>query len=102
MITPTQGAGSLIGRVARELTYLPEEDLPLVVEFVEYLRQRRLTASPQKMSAADIQAEAHRRALQLKDVPHSEVVARFQALTEAIRAEAVKSGKAVEGDWQGD
>ncbi len=100
MLTPTQNADSLIGRVARELTYLPEEDLPLVVEFVEYLRRQRV--SQRKMSAVDIQAEAHRRALQMKDAPRSEVVARFQALTEAMRAEAIQSGQAVEGDWQGD
>jgi len=30
-----------IGRVASELTQLPEEDLPLVVEFVEFLKQRK-------------------------------------------------------------
>jgi hypothetical protein len=54
------------------------------------------------MSAAEIQAEAHRRALQMKNVPRAEVVARFQALTEAIRAEASESGQAIEGDWQSD
>lgn len=100
MLTPTQNADSLIGRVARELTYLPEEDLPLVVEFVEYLRRQR--AAQRKMSAVEIQVEAHRRALQMKDVSRAEVVARFQALTEAIRAEAIKSGQAVDGDWQSD
>lgn len=100
MLTSTQNADSLIGRVARELTYLPEEDLPLVVEFVEYLRRQR--ASQQKMSAAEIQAEAHLRALQMKNVPRAEIVARFQALAEVIRADAVKKGQAIEGDWQGD
>jgi hypothetical protein len=100
MLTSTPNADSLIGRVARELTYLPEEDLPLVVEFVEYLRRQR--ASQQKMSAAEIQAEAHRRALQMKQVPRAEVVARFQALTEAIRADVIKRGQAIEGDWQSD
>ena len=100
MLTSTQNADSLIGRVARELTNLPEEDLPLVVEFVEYLRRQR--SSQQKMSVAEIQAEAHRRALQMKNVPRAEVVARFQALAEMIRADAVKQGQAIEGDWQGD
>ncbi len=100
MLASTQNADSLIGRVARELTYLPEEDLPLVVEFVEYLRRQRV--SQQKTSAAEIQAEAHRRALQMKDVPRTEVVARFQALAEMIRADAVTKGQAIEGDWQRD
>ena len=100
MLAPTQNADSLIGRVARELTHLPEEDLPLVVEFVEYLRRQR--TAQRKMSAANIQAEAHRRALQMKNVPRAEVVARFQGLTEAIRAEAIQADQAADGDWSGD
>lgn len=100
MLTPTQNADSLIGRVMRELTYLSEEDLPLVLEFVEYLRRQR--ALQRKVSAAQIRAEAHRRALQMKDVPRAEVIAYFQALAEAIRAETVKGSQAVDGDSPGD
>ena len=48
VVTPT-----LIGWVASELTRLPEEDLSLVVEFVEFLKQRRATPT-QWLSLAEI------------------------------------------------
>ena len=93
--------GNLIGRVASELTQLPEEDLPLVIEFVEYLKQRRVTPK-QRLSPAEMRAEARRRASLLRDVPREEIVARFRELTEEIRQEAIAKGTAIEGDWKGD
>ena len=90
-----------IGRVASELTQLPEEDLPLVVEFVEFLKQRK-ARSAQRLSLTEIQAEARRRAALLQDVPREEIVARFRELTEEIRQEAIAQGTAIEGDWVSD
>jgi hypothetical protein len=92
---------TLIGRVASELTRLPEEDLPLVIEFVEYLKQRRAKPT-QWLSPAEMRAEARRRASLLRDVPREEIVARFRELTEEIRQEAIAKGMAIEGDWGGD
>ncbi len=90
-----------IGRVASELTQLPEEDLPLVVEFVEFLKQRQ--ARPvHRLSLAEMRAEAHRRAALLQNVPREEIVARFRELAEEIRQEAIAQGTAIEGDWVGD
>ena len=95
-MTPT-----LIGRVASELTRLPEEDLSLVIEFVEHLKQRR--AIPREpLSPAEMRTEARRRATLLRDVPREEIVARFLELAEEIRREAIAKGTAVEGDWEGD
>ena len=102
MSTHNLAADSLIGRVARELTSLPEEDLPLVVEFVEYLKRRRPTPVQRPLSVAEIRSEARRRASQLGALPRAEIVARFQELAEAIRQKSVSDGTAVEGDWQGD
>ena len=90
-----------IGRVASELTQLPEEDLLLVVEFVEFLKQRK-ARSAQRLSLTEIQAEARRRAALLQDVPREEIVARFRELTEEIRQEAIAQGTAIEGDWVSD
>jgi hypothetical protein len=90
-----------IGRVASELTQLPEEDLPLVVEFVEFLKQRK-ARSAQRLSLTEMQAEARRRAALLQDVPREEIVARFRELTEEIRQEAIAQGTAIEGDWVSD
>ncbi len=80
-------APGLIGRVALELTKLPEQDLPLVVEFVDYL-QRRQAAPQGVLSVAEMRAEARRRAGLLRQVPRHEIVARFRELTEEIRREA--------------
>jgi hypothetical protein len=73
----------------------------LIVEFVSYLKQRRSTPG-RKLSAAEIRAEARRRASALKGVPRHELVARFQELSESILAQAVAKGTAIEGDWQRD
>lgn len=44
---------SMIGQVTSDLTLLPEEDLPLVVEFVDYLKDRRKRKTPQPLSVAE-------------------------------------------------
>ena len=93
---------SLIGRVAREMTTLPEEDLPLVVEFVEYLKRQRGTPPKRRLTVAEVRSEARRRAGQLGALPRSEIVTRFQEIADAIRQEAVTGGTAVDGDWQSD
>jgi hypothetical protein len=92
---------TLIGRVASELTQLPEEDLPLVIECVEYLKKQRVTPR-QRLSPAEMRAEARRRASLLRDVPREEIVARFRELSEEIRQEAIVKGTSIEGDWKGD
>jgi hypothetical protein len=89
----------MIGRVASELARLPEEDLPLVIEFVDYLKQQRQVAPRQRLSVAEMRAEARRRASLLCDVPRSEIVNRFRELAEEIRQEAIAKGTAIEGDW---
>ena len=102
MSMPRSTAENLIGQVTRELATLPEEDLPLVVEFVEYLKHQRRAPPQRRWSVAEIRSEARRRATQLGALPRAEIVARFQELAEAIRQEAVTGGSAVEGDWQSD
>jgi len=92
---------SLIRQAVIDVASLPEEDLSLIVEFVSYLKQRRSTPG-RKLSAAEMRAEARRRASALKDVPRHKLVARFEELTEAIRSEAMAKGAAIEGDWQRD
>ena len=102
MATKIVTAHEMIGRVVSELTQLPEEDLPLVIEFVDYLKQQRQTTSQQQLSPAQIRAEARRRASRLAEIPRTEIVARFQELAEEIRQEAITRGAAIEGDWPGD
>ncbi len=95
-------APSMIGRVALELTELPEEDLPLIIEFVDYLKRQHQAAPQQHLSVTEIRAEARRRASLLREVPRAEIVARFRELAEEIRQEAIDKGTAVEGDVMSD
>lgn len=87
----------IIGRVALEMTALPEEDLPLVLDFVDALKKRRTAPAPYK-TAQELVAEAKRRADLLADVPRAERVARFERLVEEIRQEAIEKGTAIDGD----
>jgi len=87
--TPTS---SMIGHVVLELTQLPEQDLSLVIEFVDYLKRKRQAKSSHQLSVAEMRAEARRRVEKLRQVPRDEIVARFQELTEEIRQEAVDRG----------
>jgi hypothetical protein len=93
---------SLIRQAVVQVASLPEEDLSLVIEFVDYLKQRHKSPAERRLAAAEMRAEARRRASALQGVPRHQLVARFKELTEAIRSEAVAKGTAIEGDWQRD
>jgi hypothetical protein len=86
-----------VSQVAARLAELPPEDLPLVVDFLDYLKERRPVSA-----SARLRTEARRRARLLQDVPREQLAARFAELTEEIRREAIAKGTAVDGDWVGD
>ena len=88
-----------VTQVAARLAELPPEDLPLVVDFLDYLKERRPSSSRR---VAELRTEARHRARLLQDVPREQLAARFAELTEEIRREAIEKGTAVEGDWVGD
>lgn len=88
-----------VRQVAARLTELPPEDLRLVVDFLDYLKERRPGSSSR---VAELRVEAKRRARLLQDVPREQLVARFAELTEDVRREAIEKGTAIEGDWVGD
>lgn len=92
----------LIWQVTSELTALPEEDIPLVVEFVDYLKYRRREKPAPRRSAAEIRAEVKERAKLLDQIPREEIVHRFEELSESIRQDAIRRGVATDGDWTGD
>jgi hypothetical protein len=94
-------AHEIIGRVVVEVTHLPQEDLPLVLDFVEHLKQRQETLR-RKALVAEVQAAARRRAKELESVPREQIVARFDQLIEEIRQTAIDNGTAIEGDWESD
>lgn len=95
-------APQMIGQLALKLAELPEEDLQLVVEFVDHLGEKGSVESLSSLSAEEIREEARRRARLLRDVPREQLVARFIEVGEQIRQEAISKGTAIDGDWTGD
>lgn len=95
-------ASSVIGQVALKLAKLPEGDLQLVLELVDYLEEQHPSEPAKSRAPAALREEARRRSALLKDVPREQLVARFLALGDEIRREAVRKGTAVDGDWAGD
>lgn len=90
-----------IGEAAVKLTTLAEDDLPLVVEFLDVLEQRRVKPAD-SLTVAQIRELAKTRARLLADVPRDVLMARFLELAEEIRQKAIAQGTAVDGDWTGD
>ena len=95
-------APQTLGKLVVKLTGLPEEDLQLVVDFVDCLEEKRPAEPARSLSAAEIREEARKRALLLRDVPRDQLIARFVEVGEQIRQEAIANGTAIEGDWTGD
>lgn len=95
-------AQALIGGVALRLVQLPLEDISLVAQMVTRLQQQRQAAAPRRLSPVEIVTEARRQAALLSDVPRAEIAARFEALAEEIRGQAIAQDTAIEGDWLGD
>jgi hypothetical protein len=95
-------AQALIGGVALRLSQLPLEDISLVAQMVTRLQQQRQAAPSRRLSPAEIVTEARRQAALLSDVPRVEIAARFEALAEEIRGQAIAQGTAIEGDRLGD
>ena len=90
-----------IGEAASKMTALPEADLPLVLEFLDTLKQST-PPPPTSMPVAQIRELARRRAERLGHVPREILMARFLELAEEIRQQVIARGTAVEGDWTGD
>ena len=95
------GIPAVIGKVATGLVQLPVEDIAMVAQLVARLQQQRQPAAPRRLPA-EIVTEARRQVALLRDVPRAEIAARFEALTEEIRGQAVSQGTAIEGDWRDD
>ena len=104
MSAEIQDRDSLVGRAFLELAHLPEEDVPLVIEFMSALRQRWAGSARAERGrvTAELVARARQQAAALQDVPREQLAARFVALTEDIRARVISQGTAIDGDWRGD
>lgn len=93
----TSDTSELLREAIREVILLPDKDLVAVVEFVGSLKRDH--ARP---SLAEIKAEAARLTQQLEGLSRAELFKRFNDNLEAIRANAIAQGTAIEGEWEHD
>lgn len=88
---------SLLRRTVVEVASLPDDDLAIVVDVVAFLKQQRSAET-----AADIRRAARQRAAALRAQPRDQLAAQLIEVGERIRSQAVASGTAIDGDWEGD
>jgi len=89
---------NMLREVIISVVRLPEEDLPLVAEFVGQLRQRH---APHPNLVA-LRAEVQRKAALLAEVPREQLAAQFLQLVDELRDEAVAHGVALSAEPEGD
>ena len=88
---------SLLRQTMIEVANLPDDDLPILLDIVVFLKQQRAAAT-----AADIGRSARQRAVALRSLPREQLAAQFREIGEKIRSQAAIGGTAIEGDWEGD
>jgi hypothetical protein len=87
----------LVRKAVIEVAQLPENDLVAVVEFVA-----KLKLQPHRPTAAEIKAEAERLSAQLQNLPRPALMKRFQDNLDAMRADAIAKGTAIEKELESD
>lgn len=88
---------SLLRRTVVEVASLPDDDLAIVLHVVAFLKQQRSTEA-----TADIRRAARQHAKALRTLPRDQLAAQLREVGERIRNQAIASGAAIEGDWEGD
>ena len=88
---------SLFRRTVVEVASLPDDDLAILLDIVALLKQQRATGT-----VADIRRTARQHVMALRNMSPDQLVTQFRAVGEKIRNQAVTSGTAIEGDWEGD
>ena len=100
MTTQTPAPQDLVRKAVIEVAQLPENELLIVIEMVDNLKKQR--ARPNRESAAQIVARAKARAVETRHLSRAALMQQFGDTLEAIRAEAIAKGTAIEGEWEGD
>lgn len=100
MNSNTPASQDLIRKAIIEVAQLPEKELLIVIETVETLKKQR--TRPNRELAAEIVACAKARASEMIHLSREEVTEKFGDTLEAIRAEAMEKGTAIEGEWESD
>ncbi len=90
----------LVRRAVIEVAQLPENELLVVIEMVGDLKKQR--AQKKRATAAELVARARQRATEISHLSREEMMERFSQTVEAIRAEAIAKGTAIDGEWESD
>ncbi|MEP7198749.1 MAG: hypothetical protein ABI874_02920 [Chloroflexota bacterium] len=89
---------NLVRQAVIEVAQLPEEELLLLVDFLNYLKDQRA----QQATRAQIRTEAIQRAERLRRLPREQRAAQLLANLKRLNTEAVAKGVAIEGEWRDD
>ena len=100
MNSDTLAPQELIRKAVIEVAQLPENELLIVIEMVDTLKKQR--ARPNRELAAEILSRAKARAAEMSHLSRAEVMEKFGATLNAIRAEAIAKETAIEGEWERD
>ncbi len=100
MTLATLPSQDLVRKAVIEVAQLPENELLIVIELVSDLKKQR--ARPNRESAAQIVARARQRAKDITHLPREELMKQFSQTLDAIRAEAIAKGTAIEGELESD
>ena len=100
MNADTLAPQELIRKAVIEVANLPENELLIVIEMVDTLKKQR--ARPNRELAAELLARAKARAAEMSHLSREEVMERFSKSLDAIRADAIAKGTAIEGEWEDD
>ena len=97
----SQNPSDLFRQAVIELAALPDAYLVPVMELVNELKRQGVRPHL-SAQAQEIRSRAHQQARDLSQRPREEVIQRFNAALEGIRATAIANGTAIDGDWHGD
>ncbi len=96
-----QNPSDLFRRAVVELAELPDADLASVVEYVAELKRHKVRRGS-STAAQEMLALAHARAEELRALPREQIVQRFNAAVEQIRAQVIENNTAITSDYHGD
>ena len=100
MNSNTLASQDLVRKAVIEVAQLQEKELLIVIEMVDTLKKQR--EHPNKELAAEILTRAKARAEEMKHLSREEAMEQFSKSLDAIRADAIAKGTAIEGEWESD
>lgn len=98
MAQQTLALQDLVRKAVVEVAQLPENELLVVIEMVDNLKKQR--ANSNRDLAVKIVAQAKVRASETSRLSHDELMKQFKNTVEAIRADAIAKGTAIEGEME--